>query len=144
MFACARGWHNKRNFIYTRHQFLKLVTDIHFKILLEGKNTYRYSRDRVKGQRDRRPDLMHSGIYIYKNNGNWLLGQLEKLQWGAPRHFPLWVLCARERSVRHMQHKYSAHVQSGLISWTVQGTLGELPPVALMHTEVRLSFCTYK
>jgi hypothetical protein len=60
------------------------------------------------------------------------------------RHFPLRALCAREQAMRHMQLKYSAHVQSLLINWTVQRTVEELLPVTLMQTEGALSFCTYK
>ena len=59
----------------TQHQFLKFVTDIHFKIVTESeRKTYRCNGDRVKRQTDRqtdrRPGLIRFNIYIYKNTGN--------------------------------------------------------------------------
>ena len=67
MFASVREWQDERNCSHNRRQFLKFVTDMHFKMVRERKKKYRCYRDR---QTDRRPDLIHSNIYIYKNDGN--------------------------------------------------------------------------
>jgi hypothetical protein len=71
VFAYVGEWQDERNGNPTRRQFLKFVTDMHFKVVRERKKKYRCYRDRQTDRRtDRRPDLIHSNIYIYKNVGN--------------------------------------------------------------------------